>query len=389
MHLMIYSWRAWNQRDVEEALQALGHTLCYLPFCPENIEEDDSFVEQTVTDLKKEQPQALFSINYFPVLAEACHETGIPYICWNCDGSLLAMYHRSVFYDTNFIFTFDRACCEEFHKYGVSQIWHLPLGVNPKLPAFQSTPALDISFVGNLYQKNAFDRISSKLPPYLAGYLDCALLAQQKVSGGNMLDALLTAPVCDQLESLVDYKRSKDSFATVRQLFSSTVLGFKAESLRRHAMLQSLARLGRQLTPAANVHLFTEDTDTELLFVTVHPAIDYQIQMPQIFHTSRINLHSTVPTIRSGISLRVWDVLRAGGFLLTDYQTELEDYLTPGRHLAVYEDTEELTALAAYYLTHETKRCTIAQAGQDLVLREHTWQARLTTLFSTLIPYLH
>ncbi|MBP3459371.1 MAG: glycosyltransferase [Lachnospiraceae bacterium] len=396
MKLLIYRWNAWNQKDIEESLCYLGHKLSYIAVAPQNPEEDNTFIELLIKQIHRQQPELLFSINYFPVLAEACHQTEIPYVCWNCDGSLLAMYHESVFYDTNHIFTFDRECVTRFRKMGVSRIWHLPLGVNARRldQLFSNSPIhsqnpictdnYNISFIGNLYTKNSFDDIADKLPPYLAGYLDGALSAQQAVSGGNMLEQLLTPQICQQLEEITQYHRSERSFADIRQLFSSTVLGFKSANLQRCQILNALSKAGRTWSPQAQVHLFTMDSIQELPLVQQHPSVDYFQEMPFIFRHSSINLNSTVPTIQTGIPLRVWDVLGCGGFLLSDYQAELGDYFQSEKHLSVFEDTEELLDKAAFYLAHDEIRQNIASTSQKLVCTNHTWDIRLSQMFHQL-----
>ncbi len=384
MKLLIYRWNAWNQKDIEEGLCALGHELFFLSVSPKNPEEDFDFVEKAIVQTKKERTQALFSINYFPVLAEVGHQAGIPYICWNCDGSLLAMYHDSVFYDTNYIFTFDRACEKRFQELGVSNIWYIPLGINArrlkKLPVSETT-SFDISFVGSLYEKNSFDAIADQLPSYLAGYFDAALLAQQSVSGGNLLELMLTPEICQQIESITQYHRSKHSFAEIPQLFSSTVLGFKSANLQRCQILNSLSKAARAWINPAQVHLFTTDKAKKLPLVTVHPPIDYFQEMPLVFQQSKVNINSTVPTIQTGIPLRVWDVLGCGGFLLTDFREELFEYFEPEKHLSIYEDTEELLAKAEFYFGQDELRKKIAKQTRELVCENHTWDIRLQQMF--------
>lgn len=394
MKILIYRWNAWNQADIEEAFALLKHEC--IPVCqkPEHIEEDPPFVDALAEQIKKERPDLLFSVNFFPVLADACHITGLPYVCWNCDGSLLAMYHESIFYNTNYIFTFDKGSVSLFRRMGVSQIWHMPLGVGErrirsyfkenKKRMDGTSQTHDISFVGSLYTKNAFDEIAGRLPDYLAGYLDGVLAAQQLISGGSLLTAMLTPDICEQLEEITDYQRSSRSFAGIRELFSTTVLGFCAARQKRTELLQSLARAADEWKPRADVHLYTSDHGVSLPLVQIHPPADYVLEAPQIFHDSAVNIHSTVPTIYTGIPLRIWDVLGCGGFLLTDYREELADFFDIDRHLACYEDTEELVARAEFYHRHRDQARKMAAEAQELVLREHTLTNRLTQLLKIL-----
>ena len=56
-------------------------------------------------------------------------------------------------------------------------------------------------------------------------------------------------------------------------------------------------------------------------------------EMPIIFHQSKINLNLTAKSIRSGLSLRIFDVLGCEGFLITNYQAELPEHFNIGEDL--------------------------------------------------------
>lgn len=72
---------------------------------------------------------AVFSVNYFPIISDICEqfsETGIKYICWTCDSPLSTMYHQSIFNKCNYIFIFDKFCYMEFKERGAN-VFYLPL----------------------------------------------------------------------------------------------------------------------------------------------------------------------------------------------------------------------------------------------------------------------
>ena len=106
--------------------------------------------------------------------------------------------------------------------------------------------------------------------------------------------------------------------------------------------------------------------------------------MPKIFHASRINLNITMRPIETGLSLRVWDILGCGGFLLTNYQAEIPDYFEIGRDLEAYESMEELEGKVHYYLTHDEERVEIAINGYEKVAKYHTYETRLAQMIKIL-----
>ena len=92
----------------------------------------------------------------------------------------------------------------------------------------------------------------------------------------------------------------------------------------------------------------------------------------------------TVRPIQSGLSLRIWDVLGCGGFLLTNYQSEIPEYFEIGKDLDCYESIEDLCSKAAYYLKHDDIRMEIVQNGYRKVKQFHTYRHRLTEMIRIL-----
>ena len=59
----------------------------------------------------------------------------------------------------------------------------------------------------------------------------------------------------------------------------------------------------------------------------------------------------------------------------------LEDYLTPGREIGVFESTEDLVSQVRWWLEHETERARAAEAGYRRVRAEHTYDHRFAAIF--------
>lgn len=137
------------------------------------------------------------------------------------------------------------------------------------------------------------------------------------------------------------------------------------------------------------VTLYSDDSPKDMLRnVKVKPWVDYWSEMPKVFHLSKINLNITSRSIESGIPQRIWDILAVGGFCLTNYQPEIEDYFVVGKDLDVYHDLDELQEKVKYYLKHEDKRIRIAMNGYKKVKKEHTYEARLKMLLKEIFDDL-
>jgi spore maturation protein CgeB len=126
-----------------------------------------------------------------------------------------------------------------------------------------------------------------------------------------------------------------------------------------------------------------------------------QDEMVRVFGASRINLNlssafspparlpirvlrrirRTKEERKSQIKGRTFEVPGSGGFLLTDHVAYLEDYLTPGKEIGIFESTDDLVAQVVWWLEHEDERARAAEAGYRRVREEHTYDHRFAEIF--------
>ena len=125
------------------------------------------------------------------------------------------------------------------------------------------------------------------------------------------------------------------------------------------------------------VQLYSTDEDQRLSRVEYKGYADYYKQMPDVFAASRINLNISLKLIKSGIPLRVFDILACRGFLITNYQSEMSEYFEPGVDFIIYESMEDLYQKTDFYLRHETEREKIAAHGYETVSRRYTFRQQL------------
>ncbi len=382
--ILIYKWRAYNYLDVFQTFLDMGFEVDVVEQSLSCYDEDAEFHARLLALLQETAYDFVFTINYFGVVSDACEQFGIPYVSWSCDSPLISMFHESVNNECNYIFLFDKSNYAFFKAYGARHIWYLPLAVDAGRISHILRHADDlelyrneISFVGSLYERNTYDKLVPNLPPYLKGYFDCVIEAQMNVSGGNLIDPLLTDEICEKLQQYYHLEKTARSFSDLRLVFATTVLGFKVAREQRRSCLLELAK-------RHPVSIYTNSNTQDLLRVTYRGSVDYWTQMPKVFHESRINLNFTIPNIHSGIPLRVWDVLGAGGFLMTNYQPELELYFDLNKDLVIFESRQELAKKAAYYLAHEEERREIARSGYEKVKQCHSYKQRMAQMMDLL-----
>ena len=107
--------------------------------------------------------------------------------------------------------------------------------------------------------------------------------------------------------------------------------------------------------------------------------------MPKVFHLSKINLNMTIKPIQTGLPLRIFDIMGCGGFVMTNYQSEIEDLFEIGTDLETYASLDELIEKCDFYLKHDDIRTKIAQTGYNKVLNHHTYQHRITEMLKMVV----
>ncbi len=382
MNILIYRWKAYNDTDIIGSFRLLGHNVSEFGRKLVSYDEDPEFAAELTAELQRTHYDFVFTVNYFAAISDVCFACRTPYVVWTCDNPLISMFHRSLFHPTNYIFTFDKTNELELKGMGVSQVWHLPLAVDTnRLDEVNAMEGKiydhEISFVGSLYERNTYDKLEQSLPPYLRGYFDAVIEAQLQVSTGNLLERLLTPEIMAEVSEYVELEKSADSFSDLSLIFATTVLGFKVAAEQRSRALLRLAK-------RHSVAIYSNSNTKELIGLEKCGTVDYWTEMPRVFRGSKINLNMTIPDIKSGIPLRVFDVLGSGGFLLTNFQAEMPSYFEIGKDLVCFESLEELEEKCDYYLLHEEERKAIAQHGHETVKNKHQLKMRLQQMLAVI-----
>ncbi len=382
MKILFYKWQVFNQSDIKNAFEQAG---CSVSFYEEDSETRKSTDLRLLTDVIKEY-DLVFSVNYFSRLSDACMLAKRKYAAWTVDSPMISMYHKSVFNPCNYLFIFDKFCYLQFKQMGVKNVFYLPLAADAKRIEFliEQTPdsdlkkfESDISFVGGMYHKNSYDAIYDSLPDYLKGYFDAAMQAQLDIFGENIFDRLLSVDILQKLSDCVQFQNEPDSFSDLKLIFTNTFLGFKMAQIERIECLNMLAK-------NFNVDLYTDKSHDALHNINIRGTVDYNIDMPKVFNQSKINMNFTIRNIRSGLPLRIWDILAAGGFLLTNFQAEIPYFFENQKDIVYYENLYDMQKKAEYYLAHDDERMMIAANGHKKVNEFHSYHQRIAAILSAI-----
>jgi len=110
-------------------------------------------------------------------------------------------------------------------------------------------------------------------------------------------------------------------------------------------------------------------------------------EMIKIFNQSKINLNLSNASMGkiNQIKGRDFEITGCGGFMITGYNEDLQDYYQIGKEVVCYKTTDDLTDLLKYYLKNEEERETIREAGYRKTLLSHTYDKRFRKIFKMIL----
>ena len=380
MDILFYRYNSICEPDVIRVMERLGHTVTEITEEMTNKELGPKGQMDLVSEaLKRKAYHFVFSINFFPVVSEVCNIFHVPYACWIVDSPVMELYSHSIKNPWNRVFLFDYGLYEEFHQKNPEGIFYLPLGADyARLDALMETIteeekekfSADVSFIGSLYtEKCPYNQLQGDT--YLKGYLDGVIEAQLKVYGYNFLEECITDGILKEFKEAVPFYRFPErADHNDRAAMAHLYLGNKVTE-------QEWLRLLKRVSETYKLDLYTASDFSPLPKANYRGLAKTTTEMPKIFHLSRINLNFTSKPIRTGLPLRVWDILGAGGFVLTNYQSEIPEYFEVGKELETYASEEELIDKIGYYLEHEGLRQEIAYNGYQKAKGQYSLELRI------------
>lgn len=333
--------------------------------------------------LKQDTYSFIFSINFFPSVSDVCNIWGIPYLCLIVDSPVLELFSTSLANPCNKVFLFDRQLYNDFHHINPDGIFHIPLATNVRDNYATATMASaadrarfssDISFIGSLYsEKCLYNQIT--LPEKMRGYVDGLIEAQLLVYGYNFIEECVTPELieafCKVRPELINFPDSMK--VDTKAVIAQHIISVKVAEQERLRYLKALSE-------HFNVDLYTGSDTYSMPLIHNRGFAKTNTEMPIIFHQSKINLNLTAKSIRSGLSLRIFDVLGCECFLITNYQAELPEHFNIGEDLEAYTSLDDLMGKCEYYLSHDKDRQEIAHNGFEKVKKYHTYDIRLTQM---------
>ncbi len=382
MNIIFYRYKSICEPDFIDAFKAIGIDVVEDADGMEHLLSVEKKINHLGNLIVDKKPLFVFSINYVPFVAILCERLHVIYIAETVDCPVFDIYNTSIRSKFNRLFLFDKDQFESVKEYNPECIFHMPLGAAcNRLDVTLGDTSFykyDVSFVGSLYNEKDPLLAVQKLPSAITEKIDAAIKAQMEsdVYGTQELQKIVDSELVSELKKgSLNFYPSDMSVCDISEYVALTdYLSPHITYLERIKLLNLIA----ETLEKNSLHLFTQSNTADLSHkVTIHGGVNSITEMPFVFRQSKINLNITTRSISSGLSQRIWDVMACRGFLLTNYQPEIELLFQDGYHLETYRSHEEMIDKIRYYLTHDDEREEIALRGYKKVKENGTILSRV------------
>jgi len=366
--LLILRGEYWLDGACENAARSMGWEVAPVPVVMEGVlsKEQVARLFETLVHLR---PDFILSINLSGMdlgglLAGLFEDLEIPYVTWFVDDPRTIIMDRRTYATSNTLaLTWDKAYIPYLESSGFANVRVLPLATDPSLfnAAPRDTWDHPPTFVGNSMETFATRSWASvreitELDARLCAAFDEGLVTRERFGQG--LEAILDPAFCQTLDA--EARRHAEMLCFI-----------EGTRRLRHAYVRALEPEGLRVRGDAGWSGVVNGAGAPL---------DYFTELPGFYGNCPINFNVTSIQMPHTVNQRVFDCPAAGGFLLTDAQSDLENLFDLDSEVAVYQSEEECIDKFRYYMRHPGARLEIASKARNRVLSEHTYANRLKSI---------
>lgn len=386
MKIIYCRWDSICEKGIMNAFKRLKYDIVDFYRYFDSVDYDKAYLKD-LADFIQANPgvDCVFSVNFQPIVARVCKVFKLPYISWTVDCPSFQLYSETIAYPTNRIFVLDRLQAEKFAPMNPDNVFHMPMACD--VATWDSVEVTaedhkkfdcDISFVGSLYsEKCKYNFIEKDLPEYMQGYVKGLVDAQLNVFGYNFIENSISDDWAMEFKKYADWvPLGSDYTEDVKGIVADLYIGEKCTEQDRIRTLKAISERFK-------MDFYTLSDTSMLPNINNRGGADSNWMQPRIFKCSKINLSMTNRPFKSGIPLRVFDIMGAGGFLISNYQPELAELFVPGEDIVLYDSIPDLLMKIEYYLEHDEERKQIARNGYEKVKELHSYDVRLIQILQT------
>ena len=326
--------------------------------------------------------QVAFRVNHARGLVEACQRLELPLRVWEIDPTTEAV--ERVGGDTSCarVFTYRRAQVPAFEAAGL-QAEYLPLAadVRKRRPVDpEEAYTSDICFVGNSTVERGRRCQQEVLAAWVlwkGGDLQSAAEAQ------HHLEAWLAAQSQDfsscRVEAIIEATAKDFLQACRRSEHLPNPVALVAEIAAADKRIQYVANLGQ-----VGIQVWGDVAwkAVEQYGAIYRGAAGHREELTKVYSGSAIQVDIGRLYQQDMITMRVFDAMACGAFVLAEYSDALAEQFEIGVELDAYRTLQELLEKTEHWLEHPDERAEIAARGLAAVRARHSMRGRVAQMLA-------
>lgn len=335
--------------------------------------------------LTRLDPDLVVAVNSHAGLGDLCQEQGRPLYVWEIDPSADRQAPPS---GNTRLFACQRRRVEELTEEGYEGVHHLPLAADPqKRQPLQLNPGdsahydSPVCFVGSSLTQAA-EQYRRKFLHLYASWLcgDEAEFAKGEAKMEALLETQRVAGTDYCIPELAEREFSEFiKAARISQTRQDPVswLAEIAAAEKRQRYVGGLGQFG--------VRVWGDDgwSSVEAVGGRYMGRAEHHEELTRIYSSSTIHVDVNRLYQPDVISLRIFEVLACGGFLLAEHNDELAALFDVGTELETYRNQGELGEKVEHFLANPAEAQEIAARGREAVLARHTLAHRVRTMLTS------
>jgi len=328
----------------------------------------------------------LASINYKHLLAEFCFEEALKLVCWEIDPSLEFPQSPKTSTNRAFVFSYRRANVKRYVEAGFAHAEYLALAADTQK---RSPAALDaaekqiyaspVSYVGASLVTEAAQNHAEFVRLYAewAGGANAAQWAEEKLDvieerqSENLSDYIFPRLLRQQFSGFLDAMARDKPYINLEVMAAQGVA-----SLKRRSTVEALAPFGMLVWGDSG---WRSVEKSGARYAGRYAAHDGELN--KVYCASMINVDIGRIYQPDIVTMRVFDVLACGGFVIAEHSGDLETLFRVGVEVESYGSLDELCEKVSHYLAHSEEARRIAEQGRSAVKERHSMKHRFGTIF--------
>jgi len=334
------------------------------------------------------EPEVAFSINHVHGLPEACGARALPLAVWEIDPSTDVLRPAAGDVSGTRVFTWRGSLIPDWKAAGFANVEPLPLAANParRFPVELSGDDVEayrspVAFVGASMVDQG-QRFRQDLLGYYALWrggspLDAQKEGQQRLEGalGAIRDDFAVDRTADAVQTHLG------DFADAQRALGRDMVPLVAEMAGADKRLTYIAQTGQV---EGTVWGDPGWRFVEQFGVRYKGPAGHRKELNKVYSGATVNLDVGRIYQSDIVTMRVFDVMACGGFVLAEHCPALEQLFDAGVHLDWYRDLPEMLDRLAWWLERPDEAAAVGRRAAEVIRADHTIGGRVAHMLGAM-----